>query len=161
MSRWTTIPPELRDRIAGDIGGGGFPVGKCDHDHTHPPRAFEYPIPVKTVSETNMREHWSQRHKRRKHQRTFARATTWEILRQRGVTVSLPVTITLTRVGGRQMDSDNLGSSAKGVRDGIADALGVDDGSSEITWVYAQRRGKPRGVHVEIMENRSEADLEV
>ena len=42
------------------------------------------------------------------------------------------------------LDSDNLASSLKAVRDGVADAMGVDDGCSRIQWCYAQRKGKPR-----------------
>jgi len=55
-----------------------------------------------------------------------------------------PCTITLTRIGVRLLDSDNLASAFKHVRDGIADALGVDDGpEGPITWRYEQRKGAP------------------
>jgi hypothetical protein len=52
------------------------------------------------------------------------------------------VAITLTRIAPRALDSDNLASGLKAARDGVADALGVDDGSSRIEWRYAQQRGK-------------------
>jgi len=63
-----------------------------------------------------------------------------------------PVAITLTRIALRVLDTDNLASGLKAVRDGVADALGVNDGSSRIEWRYAQERGKPGeyAVRVEI-----------
>ena len=62
------------------------------------------------------------------------------------------VAITLTRIAPRVLDTDNLASAMKAVRDGVADALGVDDGSSRLTWRYAQEKGKTReyAVRVEI-----------
>jgi len=30
------------------------------------------------------------------------------------------------------------------VRDGVADAIGIDDGSARIEWKYAQEKGKPK-----------------
>ena len=62
------------------------------------------------------------------------------------------VAITLTRIAPRVLDYDNLASGLKAVRDGVADALRVDDGSTRIRWRYTQERGKPReyAVRVEI-----------
>ena len=54
-----------------------------------------------------------------------------------------PYKITITRRGKRKLDSDNLAASAKFVRDGIADALGIDDGDEDIAlWYYRQERGE-------------------
>lgn len=49
--------------------------------------------------------------------------------------------IVLTRVGPKKLDSDGVVSSLKAVRDGIADALGVNDGDSTIRWTCEQARG--------------------
>ena len=49
----------------------------------------------------------------------------------------------LTRIGPRRLDSDNLAAALKHVRDGVADALGMDDGDPRLVWLYGQRRGKP------------------
>ncbi|HXB28079.1 MAG TPA: hypothetical protein VNV25_25340 [Gemmatimonadaceae bacterium] len=65
--------------------------------------------------------------------------------------MSLPVRVTLTRVAPRQLDDDNNQGACKNVRDGIADALGVDDRTPLVIWVYEQRRGKPREYGVEIV----------
>lgn len=106
------------------------------------PRSFEVSIPIKTVSETNQREHWRARHKRRKVQRETASLVVGVYLRRHDITV--PCAVTMTRVAPRSLDFDNLVSSAKACRDGIADALGIDDRDPRVTWAYAERRGKPR-----------------
>lgn len=65
-----------------------------------------------------------------------------------------PFRVTITRVGRRMLlDDDNLATSAKHVRDGIAQALGVDDGdTSKVTWRYGQRLGRQYRVQVEMEE---------
>jgi hypothetical protein len=50
------------------------------------------------------------------------------------------LSVTLTRIAHRALDSDNLAAAFKPVRDGVADALCVDDGSPLVEWLYAQRR---------------------
>ena len=60
-----------------------------------------------------------------------------------------PYLIRITRIGPRKLDGDNLHSSAKYVRDAIAAKIGIDDGSDQYVWEYAQRIG-PYGVDVEI-----------
>jgi len=96
----------------------------------------EYEIPVKIESEANQREHWAVKAKRAKLQRNMACALT--------KFHPLPVTVTLTRVGVRLLDDDNLAGGFKAVRDGIADRLGVPDNDPRITWRYEQRKGNPK-----------------
>lgn len=61
-----------------------------------------------------------------------------------------PLTVTITRVGPRKLDDDNLQSACKYVRDEIANVIGVDDGNDRFyTWQYRQRTG-PYGVEVDI-----------
>ena len=55
-----------------------------------------------------------------------------------------PLTVTMTRIAPRELDSDNLAISFKHVRDGIADWLGVNDNDKRVTWKYAQERGAPK-----------------
>jgi hypothetical protein len=45
------------------------------------------------------------------------------------------------------MDGDNSIGSLKAVRDGVADALGIDDGDPRLTWEYRQETG-PFGVRI-------------
>jgi len=111
---------------------------------------IEVLLPVRTWSEANQRGHWGKRARRAKKQREAAR------LLVRAARIAIPksgsVAITLTRIAPRVLDTDNLASGLKAVRDGVADALGVDDGSFRIEWRYAQERGKPGeyAVRVEI-----------
>lgn len=72
-------------------------------------------------------------------------------------TASKPLVITIRRIGPRMLDTDNAARAAKSVRDGIADAVGIDDGDPGLTWRYEQRRatagaaGADRyGVEIEI-----------
>ena len=107
-------------------------------------------MPMRLVSEANRRDHWAAKAKRVQQQRTRAWAEVLEAkaklpkghwLRRNGA----PMTITLIRIAPKGItDNDNLCSSFKAVRDGVAQALGIDDGSSSICWVYRQEKGKPR-----------------
>jgi hypothetical protein len=69
-------------------------------------------------------------------------------------------TVTLRRVSPRALDGDGLQAALKSVRDGIADALGINDGSDAVTWVYQHRRGRPReyAVEVEILPQQEQAE---
>ena len=51
---------------------------------------------------------------------------------------------------GAGLDSDNVVGSAKAVRDGIAEWLGVDDRSPLVEWFVCQAKG-PVGVIVEVV----------
>ena len=58
---------------------------------------------------------------------------------------------TLTRLGGRGMDDDNLQGTAKWCRDTVALFLGQDDGpAGSILWNYAQEPGGAYGVRIKL-----------
>ncbi|OHB81198.1 MAG: hypothetical protein A2W31_05145 [Planctomycetes bacterium RBG_16_64_10] len=97
--------------------------------------------------------HWAKRAAIAKVQRQLAMLTTNAALHKAAFAWQMDnkLRITITRVGKRPLDSDNLAISAKHVRDGIADELGVDDGDKRLVWVYEQRGGE-YGVEVEIVE---------
>jgi hypothetical protein len=103
-------------------------------------------VPVKTESETNMRQRWQVRHARRKLQR----ASTTMVMRCAKGLPPLPVTVTLTRIAPRVLDGDNLQSSMKAIRDGVADFYTVDDADPRFTWQYRQVQGGVRQYAVEI-----------
>ena len=106
-------------------------------------------IPVKLVSEANMREHWAIKNKRKKHQQTVVEYALAGLKRDIPV---FPVHVVITRVGVRKLDSDNLAGSAKGVRDQIAKVLGCDDGDeSKVTWEYRQRKGVPKEYSMDLI----------
>lgn len=107
-------------------------------------------IPIRTVSALNSREHWRQRHRRVKAERY---ATFW-VLAPIAKPSNFPLTVRLTRVGPSNGldEGDNLNSSMKGVRDQVAEWLGVNDRDPRVKWVYAQRREKQWAVTVEFLE---------
>jgi hypothetical protein len=98
-------------------------------------------LPIRLVSEANARGHWSAKHRRASGQRNAALMA----LRPQVHGMSGPWWVLITRVAPRRLDSDNLQTSAKAIRDGIAEALGVNDGDeSAATWVYDQRKAEFR-----------------
>jgi hypothetical protein len=111
-------------------------------------------LPLRLVSEANRRGHWSKHSKRTRTQRGIARMalagpmhlTRWHILMNGGGAI-----VTMTRIAPRSLDvGDNLNASMKGVRDGVADALGINDNDPRVEWRYAQRKGKVREYLCEI-----------
>ena len=107
-------------------------------------------LPLHTVSGMNTREHWAVRKRRAAEHRSVAKMALTGPLREEPH--PLPLQVTLTRYAPRPLDGDNLQASLKHVRDGVADALGVDDRTALVEWVYRQQRGAPReyGVAVTI-----------
>ena len=53
----------------------------------------------------------------------------------------LPCVVEIIRVGKRTLDGDNLQNASKGLRDGIAARLGVDDADPRVEWKYSQQKG--------------------
>lgn len=88
---------------------------------------------VYTVTESNAKRHWRPKAQRAK----LHRATAFATLRSQKPRV--PCVVTMTRIAPRQLDDDNLPSALKHVRDGIADALGIDDRDPRVTWQCAQK----------------------
>jgi hypothetical protein len=112
-----------------------------------PVSKYSVMIPLRTISAPNAREHWAKKAKRVKAERQAA-----YLMAPRGV--QAPCEIKITRIAPRMMDGDNLQGAMKGVRDGIADRIGIDDGDNRLTWVYGQRKGKTKeyAVFIEISE---------
>lgn len=100
------------------------------------PWGFVLP-PVKSTA--NLREHWRAKSKRVIIERDGAFYAT----KQAGAPMGFAGTITFTRYGWQPMDDDNLRSACKALRDGIAKAIGVDDGSKTLEWRYEHIHGRP------------------
>jgi hypothetical protein len=98
-------------------------------------------LPLRIVSEANMREHWRKVSQRKKDQRVTARLVLQQYARPNSETAV--VSVMLTRIAPRKLDDDNLQSGFKATRDGVADWLGIDDGSPRIMWQYRQSKGRP------------------
>ena len=127
---------------------------------------FEMELPIVTVSEANLREHWSKsakRHKLQKAQVWVALNNYFNDFHRRKFNprpfIPLPCTVTLTRISPRKLDQqDNLPTSMKYIVDSIADfirpgmAVGRADDTKEIQWVYEQSKGAPKykGIRIKI-----------
>jgi hypothetical protein len=113
-------------------------------------------LPIRAVSESNVRQHWAAKAGRAKSQRL----TTWTMLSHAfGVTApawcKLPLTITLTRIAPRELDDDNLRGSLKAPRDEITQWLGLkSDRVPGLRWEYAQRSLAPKFYAVEVTITR-------
>lgn len=119
----------------------------------HP--CYSFTLPLRVVSETNQRGHWSKTHRRRKAQRTWATLGARHAMGpSEGLVPSSELRIVLARIAPRSLDDDNLRGALKAVRDGLADYFGVDDADPRMTWDYEQRRGRPKeyAVHVTIQK---------
>ena len=109
-------------------------------------------LPIRTKSGDNSRNHWRAKATRAKAHRQGARialASRFEAVGFAGYPGGM--TVTLTRVAPRPLDTDGNASGMKSIRDGIADALGLrSDNDARVSWLYAQRRGAARLYAVEI-----------
>lgn len=98
-------------------------------------------IDLHTQSEANSRDPWWKKAERVAIQRRTTMASLGLYERP-----ALPVRVTLRRWSVSELDDDNLRSAFKGVRDAIAEWLGVDDRDRNVMWLYTQDKAK-RGVH--------------
>ncbi|MFA4900877.1 MAG: hypothetical protein WC563_15270 [Brevundimonas sp.] len=147
------IPPTLpgmpkRARLKQPALAGFTAPMRTDPTVQHRDGVFVIHIPgVRLVNATNEHTHWRVRSKRAKAQRGLASMVLRSIC---ATPPPPPLTITITRhAPSNGLDSDSLPPSGKHLRDGIADFLGVDDGSASLTWLYCQERG-PWGVTIQI-----------
>jgi hypothetical protein len=116
-----------------------------ERDSTEPGgQVITFSIPGRAKSAANLREHWAVKAKRVQGERRKAMTLCpkW--------THGPLLLVTLTRYGVRLLDDDNLRGALKGIRDGIASRLGVDDGSSLVRWEYEQRTCETGKERVEV-----------
>lgn len=111
-----------------------------------PALALTITLPLQTRSEANLRN-WQGRCRRTKEARTVWLATAFRFRLPRP---ELPVVVKFTRLGGKKLDDDNLRQALKGLRDHIAEWLGVDDADDRVRWKYFQEPRGPIGVRVQI-----------
>lgn len=113
-------------------------------------------LPVHIESVMNCREHWRKKAKRAKSHRTMGYYLLRIAMPGGGYEWTGPLNVTLVRVAPRKLDSDNLAAAFKACRDGVADALGIDDRDPRVTWLYDQRRGRPKEYAAEVVIKRRE-----
>mgnify|MGYP001589632370 CR=1 FL=1 len=105
-----------------------------------------FTVPIKTVSALNVREHWAVRARRVKSERqsVYVMALAERLVNRTPngcrLAVTLPVTVTLTRISHRRLDAhDNLRAACKGVADEITALLGLKtDADERVEWRYRQ-----------------------
>jgi hypothetical protein len=105
---------------------------------------FEIPLRLNSIANGNQMNRWAKSKLKKSHHGAGFIYTKSALNDGRdGCTMSYPFTVTITRIGKRTLDDDNLAYAAKYLRDGIAEALGVDDGDrSKVRWEYAQETSK-------------------
>lgn len=106
---------------------------------------MRFSIPIYLPSLANLRLSWRRMARLKKAQRLEV----WVAMRGRAIPQP-PLIVTITRVGPRALDDDNLASACKYVRDQIAEGVGVDDGSPLYKWRYRQRADKRYSVEIDI-----------
>ena len=98
---------------------------------------LEFSIPgLRVQSEANLRDSWPARFRRKKAQQLEVHAE-WK-RHAKGIKITLPCVVRLTRIGAQRLDDDNLAGAFKSCRDQIAREIGVDDGDERIRFEYAQ-----------------------
>lgn len=110
-------------------------------------------LPIKTVSESNVFEHWTKRSKRHKNQKNQI-ADYWKEFKP---VINLPAKVVCVRVAPRKLDGkDNLPMSFKYLTDAIAECLTGDyvpgraDSDERITWDFKQEKGNVREYAIRI-----------
>lgn len=111
--------------------------------------ALHVVIPIRTTTGLNSRENPFVRSKRVKRERQATRFFWHKAFGNTKPPFPPPYVVTLIRVSpGTLADSDGVVGGLKGVRDQVAEQLGLDDGPrSPIVWRYDWRKG-PWGVIV-------------
>jgi hypothetical protein len=141
LRRLGVIPPEptkrRKVRGTGKVGTAKRAACAAARAERFGVDAVSVYIPLRTESETNVREHHMSRFRRKVRQQSEVAAYLAEVaypLRMLGP----PFVVTLTRFGKGTMDPGNYEASWKHVQDSVAMLLGVDDGDrARVTWVYA------------------------
>lgn len=114
---------------------------------------LEFLMPLRTVSALNVREHPKARARRVKHEHDITVEFLDIAANGLDLASKLPLRITLTRISPKArwlplkacyqaVDDDAVPGAMKGVRDAIAEWLGVDDGDERLWFQYAQDRGE-------------------
>jgi len=109
-------------------------------------------LPARLRNTSNARDGWRATAKRAKTVRALARRLALSALLTASDELKFPLIVRLVYIGPRQLDDDGVASAVKSLRDGVADALGVDDRDPRVVWVPDQERGEVReyGAGVEI-----------
>lgn len=109
---------------------------------------FQIPIRLPSLANGQGRVGWRKVARMKKDQRAAVALVLAD--RRTPPLPPLPAIVTITRVGPRRLDDDNLAAACKYVRDAVAAAYGEDDGGPLYEWRYAQQIGT-YAVEVEVI----------
>jgi hypothetical protein len=121
-------------------------------------KAISVTLPIHVVSVANVREHHMRKAARTADHRGTVKLALWAKLLElrnllgHGYADGDHVRVVLVRQGKKKLDGDNLQAALKACRDGVADALGVEDNDPRITWEYDQAPAGPHAVHVAVSQ---------
>lgn len=119
-----------------------------------------FEVPLRLVAGSNAREHWGSLARRTEKQHKAGEVAManallqWRLKQGKGNdAIPFPLVVVITRRGKGKLDSDNLAISGKHLRDGIADALGIDDGDEDmVAWEYRQEHAPKFSARVEVSD---------
>ena len=115
-------------------------------------------VPIKTVSELNLRQHWTKRHKRASQQKKGVALVLSQVdseiaLQLKKQALNGNLIVELIRISPRKLDDDNLQASLKAVRDEITKFIFPEKsygrGDEMIKFEYKQKKGKAKEYAVE------------
>jgi hypothetical protein len=110
---------------------------------------IELDIPIRLASEANQGGKLGAKIGRKSAVKTAVKAALPRLVDP----FPLPVTVTITRLGGKQLDiDDNLPRSCKAVKDVLAEFLGVQDHGRDprVKWRFRQRPAWSSGVRIRV-----------
>lgn len=127
-------------------GGPAQPVGE-------PALRFEVELETRNPANGDGKNRWAKIHRTERARSTIEQALTFDDDRIVRLAAAGPWCVRITRLSSaaRPLDDDAPPGACKAVRDAVAAALGVDDGSPAVAFAYGQARRKgPLGVRVEV-----------
>ncbi len=116
-------------------------------------------LPIFVASEANSREHWHESAKRHYNQKDWVQ---FALLHEE---IELPCRVKMTRLAPSRLDSDNLITSFKYIRDYIAAEITKDrrpgraDSTPKIKWSYSQEKSSLYGAKIVILSAQADFDV--
>ena len=156
--RWAGPPPIASDATSASCGPASEPArkarrAKAARSTSATPRparvVIEVDVPIRLASEANAGGKLGSKIGRKGR----VKAAVVAALPRLAEPFPLPAVVTLTRLGGRELDAgDNLPRSLKAVKDVVAEYLGVQDTGRDprVRWRFRQRPAWSAGCRVRI-----------